>query len=123
MLFDILAGRSKSIIIGERWYRFRRGFGMTVSSADLARRNGYRIEYIRPATPEDIEYLEGNIGSEWSWLHNCVTVMAKPLDQRWEIAWRISIVVIAAAALGLGYLQYHNAQHETTRELIRSVCP
>lgn len=92
-----------SVIIGERWYRFKRDRGFVVHSAETARRKGYTIERIRPATAEDIEYLEGNIGSDWSWLHNCVTVMAGPLDQRWSIAGRVSAILLAAA-LALGIL-------------------
>jgi hypothetical protein len=112
----------RSVIVGDTWYRFKRSGGLVVNSADLAKAKGYRVEFVRAATAEDIEYLEGNIGSEWSWLHNCVTVMARPLDERWAIAIRWGVVVLGLLLILMARDYHLERKHEQTRALIRDLC-
>ena len=112
----------QSTIIGERWYRFKRGRGFVVLPADLAKRAGYKIEYVRPATAEDIEYLESNLGSDWSWLHNCVTVMSRPLNDRWAIAIRCAAICLAVLLVCFAFNAYVDRKIEAARDLISEAC-
>jgi len=102
------AGRS--IIIGDRWYRFQRRRGVLVASdARLADRPELHVEDVGEATAAEVRTLDAMIGARWSMLYNCATAfqpfwgalmasIVSPAD-RSSVARHVVLSVLAAAAI------------------------
>lgn len=67
----------RSIIVGERWYRFKRRAGLVASDAAVAAKApGLCIVDAGPVDPAQGEALGRLVGTKWSLCQNCVTVFA-----------------------------------------------
>ena len=74
-LFLFLGRAGDGAVVGDNWYHFSRGKFVRSWAAKLRRRQGYIIQYIREATPEDIEHFESTVGRPWGWRFNCLTTV------------------------------------------------
>lgn len=105
------AGRS--IAIGDRWYRFKRGKGLVASDARLIL-GRTELCVVEDGEGDDAE-LRKLIGRRWSPLFNCATAFAPfwrsgmsniSTGDRQSIARTVilGVVVVAVAILGGGWL-------------------
>lgn len=101
------AGRS--VIVGNRWYRFSRSRGLVASPAALVKgRTELCVVDAGPAPASEARRLAAMVGARWSLLYNCATAFApfwsRAMSQvspgdRSSIARHVVLSVVAALAI------------------------
>lgn len=83
MLLFLIAGRAgDGVVIGDRWFHFRRGYFVKDSARTLMRKPGYIVQSIGPATAKDVAHFNDAVGLPWGVRHNCVTTVTLYLATR-----------------------------------------
>lgn len=99
---------SRSVVIGEYWYVFKRGRGLLKLPASQAR--GGDQPGIK--APGDVKYLDSLVGAKWSLQTNCITVFSKiwrrsmqsNADDRNAIAKSVVIAMLMLVMAGGGFI-------------------
>lgn len=63
------------VLVGDRWFHFRKGMFVKDSKETLMRKPGYIIAPVREATLGDVGHFNRAVGKPWGWRYNCLTVV------------------------------------------------
>ena len=72
----LLMGRAgDGVLVGDRWFHFRKGKFVKDSRKTLMRKPGYIISPVREATLGDVGHFNRTVGKSWGLRHNCLTTV------------------------------------------------